>query len=72
RQDLHNLAQLQCNNSGPDAAAAARLEAFARLAMPAPTGAAESAKMPALPVVVMSGEKRASVSRCYSRQTRIA
>ena len=34
--------------------------------------AAESAKMPALPVVVMSGEKRASVSRCYSRQTRIA
>lgn len=29
RQDLHNLAQLQCNNSGPDAAAAARLEAFA-------------------------------------------
>ncbi len=25
--------------------------------MPAPTGAAESAKMPALPVVVMSGEK---------------
>ncbi len=30
RQDLNNLAQLQCNNSGPDAAAAARLEAFAR------------------------------------------
>ena len=29
RQDLNNLAQLQCNNSGPDAAAAARLEAFA-------------------------------------------
>ena len=28
RQDLNNLAQLQCNNSGPDAAAA-RLEAFA-------------------------------------------
>lgn len=29
RQDLNNLAQLQCNNSGPDDAAAARLEAFA-------------------------------------------
>ncbi|UMG85925.1 two component system sensor histidine kinase QseE/GlrK [Klebsiella pneumoniae] len=29
RQDLNNLAQLQRNNSGPDAAAAARLEAFA-------------------------------------------
>lgn len=28
RQDLNNLAQLQCNNSGPDAAAAARLEAL--------------------------------------------
>ena len=27
RQDLHNLAQLQCNNSGPDAAAAAHPEA---------------------------------------------
>lgn len=29
RQDLNDLAQLQCHNSGPDAAAAARLEAFA-------------------------------------------
>ena len=29
RQDLNDLAQLQCKNSGPDAAAAARLEAFA-------------------------------------------
>ncbi|HFZ8995862.1 TPA: two component system sensor histidine kinase QseE/GlrK [Citrobacter freundii] len=29
RQDLDDLALLQCSNSGPDAAAAARLEAFA-------------------------------------------
>ena len=29
RQDLNDLAQLQCSNSGPDAVAAARLEAFA-------------------------------------------
>lgn len=29
RQDLNSLAQLQCKNSGPDADAAARLEAFA-------------------------------------------
>lgn len=29
RQDLNGLAQLQCRNSGPDTAAAARLEAFA-------------------------------------------
>ncbi len=36
RQDLNNLAQLQCNNSGPDAAAAARLEA---LPVPIPNGA---------------------------------
>ncbi|MGK9740507.1 two-component sensor histidine kinase, partial [Salmonella enterica subsp. enterica] len=29
RQDLNALAQLQCKDSGPEAAAAARLEAFA-------------------------------------------
>ena len=29
RQDLNDLAQLQCKNSGPDSVAAARLEAFA-------------------------------------------
>ncbi|WP_196210497.1 two component system sensor histidine kinase QseE/GlrK [Citrobacter sp. Res13-Sevr-PEB04-36] len=29
RQDLNDLAQLQCQNSGPDSVAAARLEAFA-------------------------------------------
>src|SRR5690606_30156245 len=29
RQDLNDLAQLQCHNSGPGAAASARLEAFA-------------------------------------------
>lgn len=29
RQDLNDLAQLQCTNSGPDSVAAARLDAFA-------------------------------------------
>ncbi len=28
-KDLHNMAQLNCNKSGPDADAAARLEPFA-------------------------------------------